>query len=435
MNLSREAPPIQQALEHWTKNREDLALGWTAAATRTTRYRPLALVLSGWLLQKAGRDASGRRAVEAGFTAAIADGDPLVAVVAATLCRGDHANGATHASAQQMSALAALSTRASRPPPMTSAPRVEPLGAVGDQLLNEAESCVDQAASTAENEASGASATAGFLTKLDGPSLQALAEVGSLKLIAAGDQLIRQGEAGTEAFVIVRGELEVQRLNSPSVRVGTGALVGEIALLTDVPRGADVIATQPSLVLVVGRGSLAALLEGNQKLADAFARSLRDRLLENLFTINPILRRASASDRAALLAELELKSFATGETLIAQDSESTGLFFIAAGRVRILHDDGHNDGDDDGEPLEIAQVGTGDTVGEVALLLRRPATAAVVAQTTVVALQLAPERVLAALRPLPELFVELYALALAREKETTEISEAETGEAHEIILV
>ena len=68
-------------------------------------------------------------------------------------------------------------------------------------------------------------------------------------------------------------------------------------------------------------------------------------------------------------------------------------------------------------------------------MLRRPATAAAIAQSTVVALRLAPERLLAALRPLPELFVDLYALALTRETETTEISEAETGEADEIILV
>lgn len=421
MNAPREATPIQQALEHWTGDRPDLALAWSAPSTRTRRYRPFALVLSGWLLRRAGRKETGLRAIHAGFGAAVADGDALVALTAATLLREAEATETA-----ERDALATLGTRGPGPPSMASAPRVERLRSEGAKLLDDAEACVEQA--IAESGA-GASETAGggFLAKLDGPSLQALAEVGSLRLVAPGDLLLRCGDPGDDAFVVVRGQLEVRRPDSPPVQIGTGALVGEIALLTEAPRSADVVATEPCLLLVIGRTALAGLMERHRKLADALARSLRDRVLENLFTANPILRRASAHDRTTLLSQLELQSFSAGTELIEQGSKERGLFFIAAGRVRIVHDDG--------EPVEIARISAGGTVGEVSLFLRRAATAAAITETTVVALHLAPDRLLAALRPLPELFVDLYSLALAREQETAGIAEAETGEADEIILV
>ena len=425
MTASRDTNPIPQALEQWAKNREDLALAWSAAATKTPRYRSLALVLSGWLLGRAGRSEAGVSAVRAGLVSATENCDALVAVAAATLLR-DHRPDGDDTEDGEMNVLSSLGVRKPGPPSMAPMPTVERLRGDGEQLLDDAEACLRQAAAESDGDP-GDSVRGGFLSKLDGPSLQALGEVASLRVVGAGQPLIRSGETGTEAFVVVRGQLEVCRPDSPPVLIGTGAVLGEIALLTDAPRGADVVAIEPCLLLVVGRAELARLMERHQKLADALARSLRDRVVANLYSSNPMLRRASAADRATLLSHLELRSFSPGESLIEQGSENTGLFFIAAGRVRIVHDDG--------EPIEIAQVTSGDTVGEVALMLRRPATAAAIAQSTVVALRLAPERLLAALRPLPELFVDLYALALTRETETTEISEAETGEADEIILV
>lgn len=430
MNASRDATPIQQTLKHWAENREDRALAWSAPAAQTRRYRSLALVLSGWLLQRAGRKESGVRAIRSGFAAAIENCDALIAVAAATLVREDHADGngsdASDADGGEMKALASLGARNPGPPSMTPPPSVEMLRNEGEPLLDDAEACLERAIAEADG-GEGDSVRGGLLSKLDGASLQALAEVASLRVVGAEETVIRSGETGTEAFVVIRGQLEVRRPDGPPVPVGTGAVVGEIALLIDAPRGADVVATEPCLLLAVGRTELAGLVDRHQKLADALARSLRDRVVANLFSSNPILQGASDADRATLLAHLELRSFSAGERLIEQGSEKTGLFFIAAGRVRIVHDDG--------EPIEIAKISSGGTVGEVSLMLRRPATAAAIADGTVIALRLAPDRLLDALRPIPELFVDLYALALTRELETTEISEAETGEADEIILV
>ncbi len=360
--------------------------------------------------------------MRSGFAAAVDNCDALVAVAAATLLRKDRSDG----DGSEMKALASLGARKPGPPSMTPPPTVEMLRNEGEPLLDAAEACLGQAIAEADGGEAD-SVRGGLLSKLDGASLQALAEVASLRVVGAEESVIRSGETGTEAFVVIRGQLEVRRPDGPPVPIGTGAVVGEIALLIDAPRGADVVATEPCLLLAIGRTELAGLVDRHQKLADALARSLRDRVVANLFSSNPMLRRASAADRATLLSHLELRSFSAGEQLIEQGSEKTGLFFIAAGRVRIVHDDG--------EPIEIANISSGGTVGEVSLMLRRPATAAAIADGTVVALRLAPDRLLAALRPIPELFVDLYALALTRELETTEISEAETGEADEVILV
>lgn len=61
---------------------------------------------------------------------------------------------------------------------------------------------------------------------------------------APGDTLVRQGERGDDAFLIRSGELEVIREDATGTRVvnrlGPGALMGELSILTGAPRQATV---------------------------------------------------------------------------------------------------------------------------------------------------------------------------------------------------
>ena len=64
-----------------------------------------------------------------------------------------------------------------------------------------------------------------------------------------GEKLIRQGEPGSELFVIRRGLAEVIVTDERGVRLtlampGQGEVVGEVSLLTEEPRNADVVAVE-----------------------------------------------------------------------------------------------------------------------------------------------------------------------------------------------
>lgn len=70
------------------------------------------------------------------------------------------------------------------------------------------------------------------------------------RLALPGDLVLRKGDTGTAVFFIASGEVEVQLDNGP-VTLGAGKFFGEMALLDNRPRSADVVANGYCQVLVL----------------------------------------------------------------------------------------------------------------------------------------------------------------------------------------
>jgi CRP/FNR family cyclic AMP-dependent transcriptional regulator len=81
--------------------------------------------------------------------------------------------------------------------------------------------------------------------------LAELADAFDELIVRAGTELTREGASGREFVVIADGAATVTRGNETLNQLGPGDFIGEIALLTDVPRTATVTATVDSLVLVL----------------------------------------------------------------------------------------------------------------------------------------------------------------------------------------
>ena len=96
-----------------------------------------------------------------------------------------------------------------------------------------------------------------------------------------GKVLIREGERGREFFVIVSGEVEVRRKGRKMSTLGAGSYVGEIALLSQIPRTATVTATTPLDVLVITDRAFLNLLEKSPTIAVKVARTLAERVGRN----------------------------------------------------------------------------------------------------------------------------------------------------------
>ena len=79
--------------------------------------------------------------------------------------------------------------------------------------------------------------------------------------VTAGRELIRQGEAGREFFLVVTGEAEVRRDGEVIATRGPGTFFGEIALLLDQPRNASVVAATAMTVEVIDRKDFKRLLD------------------------------------------------------------------------------------------------------------------------------------------------------------------------------
>ena len=79
--------------------------------------------------------------------------------------------------------------------------------------------------------------------------------------LKAGHVLMRQGDPGREFFVVIEGEVTVDRDGRHVANVGPGGFVGDIALVTERPRTATVTVTVPSRFLVVGHREFHTLMD------------------------------------------------------------------------------------------------------------------------------------------------------------------------------
>ena len=79
--------------------------------------------------------------------------------------------------------------------------------------------------------------------------------------VPAGQVLMRQGQNGAEMFVVASGRLSVERNGALLADRGPGDVIGEIALLSEVPRTATVTATEPCRLFVLGHREFHTLMD------------------------------------------------------------------------------------------------------------------------------------------------------------------------------
>ena len=96
--------------------------------------------------------------------------------------------------------------------------------------------------------------------------------------IAPGRPLVREGGLGLEFFVLVDGEVEVERRGRKVSTLRPGDFFGEIALLSKIPRTATVTTTRPVRALVITARDFWTLLDTTPQIQAKVLRALADRL-------------------------------------------------------------------------------------------------------------------------------------------------------------
>jgi CRP/FNR family transcriptional regulator, cyclic AMP receptor protein len=98
--------------------------------------------------------------------------------------------------------------------------------------------------------------------------------------VEPGKVLCREGQTGDEFFVIVHGKVQVTQKSRRVSTLGSGDFVGEIALVTEMPRTATVTAETPVRLFVLTRREFHAVLDQNPKVERKVLRVLARRLAE-----------------------------------------------------------------------------------------------------------------------------------------------------------
>jgi len=436
--------PLDRALALLLAGEREAALRWSAAVVQHDNSVPSALILTCRLLADAGRTEAAVEGFELGVNRAIDTGNLPLAVAAVGDLKSLGVDVNKHLEAIA-TAFCAGSPRLSDdaappPPPLPHDDDFQPLSSflTGPALLSKATEIIHEA--SMEYDAAADSATPlisplALFSALEKDGLRALIGCFEMITVPAGKPVISEGEEGAEAYIVARGELEVRRTSDEGrsitlARLTNGALFGEMALLSRAPRAASVVANRPSILLVARRDALEAVAERRPEVGVELAAHCRRRMVANLVRTSKALLAVAPNERPALVERFETKVFEKGDKLIEEGKETSGLHLIASGEVAVLSHE------ESGEPFVIATLGVGETVGEVALVLRRKANADVVAVHPTVTLHLPREDFLDLIRHHPAILAGLYLAAVERDEETRSVlAGSTTAVADDYILV
>lgn len=107
--------------------------------------------------------------------------------------------------------------------------------------------------------------------------IRAISDLLKSELVIPGEVVCRKGETGHAMYFVSSGAIAVQVEPDP-VMLGSGDFFGEIALLKDAPRNADVVARTFSDLLILERRDFQKLLDANPELQATIEKVAEERL-------------------------------------------------------------------------------------------------------------------------------------------------------------
>jgi CRP-like cAMP-binding protein len=139
--------------------------------------------------------------------------------------------------------------------------------------------------------------------------LEAVLVRATIQRFARGETIMRQGDPARCMVVILQGRV---RISVTSVEghetslgvLGAGEVVGEMALLDDGERSADVTALEDGVLLLIQRGDFLRLLEANPGLCIRLMQSLCGRLRDANRSVEEIARLGLSARLGRLLLRL-----------------------------------------------------------------------------------------------------------------------------------
>jgi cAMP-dependent protein kinase regulator len=243
-----------------------------------------------------------------------------------------------------------------------------------------------------------------FLSELTPESLLALLHAMSVETLAPGGLVVEQGAPGDSIYWVAGGRLRVVTRGPDGSDRGLAelfenSLFGEMALVTNQPRGASVVASEDAVVLALAKQDLDDMRARMPSLEASLTRFTRERLIRNLLTTSPLFTPFTKDQQSDLLKRFEGIEVPAGTVVIHEGDQGAGLYVVLSGALEVsaLHGSPSS-------PVLLATLGPGDVFGEISLVTGLPTSATVQA------------RVASALMFLPRIYVDRLAEAVPEVK-------------------
>jgi len=109
--------------------------------------------------------------------------------------------------------------------------------------------------------------------------LDSLARLTTEISVNDGQTLVKQGQLGKEAMIIMSGTAVVRRNGRKIDEMGPGDFFGEMSLIDDMPRNADVIASSDMTLLLMDSKEFSTIFDQYPKVAVKILKVVVERLL------------------------------------------------------------------------------------------------------------------------------------------------------------
>lgn len=247
--------------------------------------------------------------------------------------------------------------------PAAAAPKAEAPDATADVVM------VEEEASPA------ALPTIPLFSDLPKNAFIQLMEQMQMRSVLPDEAIIREGEVDDSMFIVSSGRVKVTKNSEAGTEIvlahlSDGAFFGEIALLSESPRTASVIAEEETLLFQVSRDTLGQVIANFPSVSNTMVRFYRQRLLSNLMATSPIFRALDVEQRRSLIEKFKSREVPAGEKLLEEGQQGDGLYMMLSGRAEVFKKV-------DNVRQVLAHLKAGDVFGEISLLQNQPVTASV----------------------------------------------------------
>jgi len=201
-----------------------------------------------------------------------------------------------------------------------------------------------------------------LFSELDKPDLDLVLLAMKEEAFSAGTKVISEGEDGDYLFVIEKGSLDcVKNINGEDKVVktcGTGDLFGELALLYNCPRAANVLAKEECVCWKLDRETFNHIVKD----AAVSRRNKYDTFLKSVTLISGL----EAYERSQIADALKVETKASGDILIKQGDPGDKFYIVEEGSLYAMKDGNR-----------VMDYKAGDYFGELALLKNQPRAASI----------------------------------------------------------
>lgn len=179
--------------------------------------------------------------------------------------------------------------------------------------------------------------------------------------------VMKQGEDGNSFYIIECGVFEayttVNKVETLTATYRHSGVLGELALLHSQPRLETIISVTEGKLWGLERQVFKRII-----LKSAYQkRQLYERFVESV----PMLQPLNSQEKVIVADALISMTFNDGEVIIKQGQEGNGMYFVEKGSVKVMTYDT--------KAKQVNVVGPGGYFGELALILKKPRAATVLA--------------------------------------------------------